>query len=185
MEGFQKIFLAEFGAAGTMIKDETCLFEMRKKIGKNISSYITRFKKELDSVEVIEEKSVIMCFIGGLYSGPLKIKLMLRGPKNMVDMFLVAQKMASAEENKKDHGKNYRSRRGKDRVDDDQNDKKDVSKNTQRGRRTDTRRNDRGGNGQARVENFTPLNATREHIMNVFMRNNQLEPPRPLNPKNS
>lgn len=57
-------------------------------------------------MELINEKSVIMCFVGGLYSGPLKTKLMLRGSNNRVDMLLVTQKMASAEENKEDMGSN-------------------------------------------------------------------------------
>lgn len=72
------------------MKDKTYLFEMRQRIGESISSFITRFKKELDYVEVIMDKSVIMCFMGGLHFGPLKTELMLRGPKNRVDIFFVA-----------------------------------------------------------------------------------------------
>lgn len=71
LKEFKKIYLGEFGAASTVMKDETYLFKMRQTMGDIISSYINRFKKKLNSVEVIEEKSVIMCFVGGLHSGPL------------------------------------------------------------------------------------------------------------------
>lgn len=51
-------------------------------------------------VEVIEEICVIMYFVGILNSGPLKIKLILRGLKNRVEMFLIALKVMSSEEHK-------------------------------------------------------------------------------------
>lgn len=47
-------------------------------------------------VEVIEEICVIMYFVGILNSGPLKIKLILRGLKNRVEMFLIALKVMSS-----------------------------------------------------------------------------------------
>lgn len=115
---FKKIFLPDFGAASTIMKNKTCLFEMRQKTGESIFSYITHFKKELNFVEVIEEKSVSMYFVRGLHSGPLKTQLMSWGPNNKVAMFLFTQKMALAEENKEERGNN-RSRRGKEKLEDD------------------------------------------------------------------
>lgn len=120
-------------------------------------------------VEVIEEKSMIMYIVGILNSGPLKIKLILRGLKHRVEMFLIALKITSLEEHNDE--RSSRPYRSKERSSNDHDDRKEASK---RNKTNQPRTNYQRVDNVRQLEFYTPLNTTREHIMNILKRTNQL-----------
>lgn len=78
-------------------ENELSLFDIHQQVEESLSSYLNCFKQKLDTIEYIDQDSIIMCFVDGLRPGNLKKAFMLRKPTSLLDMFSIAQRAVWAE----------------------------------------------------------------------------------------
>ena len=79
-------------------KSTACLMNIKQWEDKMLRSYITPFKKEVLSIDEVDDKILVAAFTNGLWKGKFLFSLYKNNPKTMSNVFYRATKHINAED---------------------------------------------------------------------------------------
>ena len=79
-------------------KSTACLMNIKQREDETLRSYITRFNKEVLSIDEADNKILVVAFANGLQKGKFPFSLYKNDPKTMSDVLYKDTKYMNAED---------------------------------------------------------------------------------------
>ena len=79
-------------------KSTACLMNIKQREDETLRSYITRFNKEVLSIDETDNKILVVAFANGLQKGKFLFSLYKNDPKTMSDVLYKDTKYMNAED---------------------------------------------------------------------------------------
>ncbi|XP_031120287.1 uncharacterized protein LOC116023427 [Ipomoea triloba] len=156
-------FVRRFAANKSRKKPYTYLNKVKQDVGEALSAYLSRWEREVDQVEPMEDHVAVHAFLSSLRSGALYYDLIVKPPKTYEEAITRARHHADATE------ANTAKRREEQPVGRDKghDQRRDRPRFRQRGRTGDGPR-------------FTPLNKPLVEVLQFAEQCNLVHPPEPV-----
>ena len=91
-------FTAHFIGGHRYKKSTACLMSIRQREDEMLRSYISRFNKEVLSIDEADDKILVVAFTNGLRKGKFLFSLYKNDPKTMTEVLYRATKYMNAED---------------------------------------------------------------------------------------
>ena len=150
-------FTSHFIGGHRYKKSTACLMSIKQRKNETLRSYITRFNKEVLSIDEADDKILVAAFTNGLRKGKFLFSLYKNDSKTMSEVLYRATKYMNAEDTLLAREDKPRKR---DRLEDTHQDHRGKKPRT--GDRRDEKRSKPPG---GRFTSFTPLNAPLDQVL--------------------
>ncbi|XP_075655212.1 uncharacterized protein LOC142625440 [Castanea sativa] len=91
-------FVSHFIGGHRYKKSTACLMNIKQREDKSLRSYITRFNKEVLSIDKADDKILVAVFTNGLRKGKFLFSLYKNDPKTMSEVLYKATQYMNAED---------------------------------------------------------------------------------------